>query len=91
MGGMDKERFLMGSETEYGAIALDEPPPISLGTLIAFLKILKEETGGFRRRRTGLTAGRGWSRTSFQEIRQTAFLVFGKQAGGAEADGVGRR
>lgn len=47
MGGMDKERFLMGSETEYGAIALDEPPPISLGTLIAFLKILKEETGGF--------------------------------------------
>ena len=62
----------MGSETEYGAIALDEPPPISLGTLIAFLKIRKRRAV-FRRRPDGFDR---WTRREPHQFPESVKRLF---------------
>ncbi len=44
---MDKERFLMGSETEYASIAFDQRGPTDIKDLALCLKIIRQETRSF--------------------------------------------
>ena len=80
MGGMDKERFLMGSETNTALLLLTSRRRFPRNA-DRVSEDSKGRDGGFRRRRTGLTAGRGGSRTSFPGNPSNGFSRFWKTSG----------